>query len=202
MDATKSFSNRTLQRHEDLWCIIKHLRQNPSTTKDKLISAMKAAPLSAGIDLDEGSIQPLATTIETDHGLAVDLAVRIFTMVNCFSQPRGISILEQGLNQVPWQSDIPFDAYIEGIFPSDFDSLAKNENRDLPHEVRSGITAHRLKKDLSLKFRPTDDLASHLKLDHQSNVLEVFQHTAILKEYLRVTKNETQDLSIADCLRL
>lgn len=194
LDAAESFGKRTLKNHDDLWRTIEYMRQNSSVTKDRLINALKANPGSSAGQTPTGP--------EADHGLAVDLAARILTMVNCFSQPRGVSILEQGLHQVPWHHDVSFDEYIERLFPTHWNTDPKNSSRDLPDQLRLKITASRLKKDLDLTLRPTDDLASHLKLDYQSNVLEIFQHTAVLKEHLRVTKDAPSDLSSADFLKL
>ena len=193
--AAESSSEWSLKKHADLWWIIEHLRQNPRATKESLINVVKEA-------LTRGPGTSTSQIPETDLGLAIDLAVRISTMVNCFSQPRGVSILEQGLHQLPWQNDVPFDMYIESLFPAEWDTHLKRGNRDISDEIRSKITAGRLKKDLGLTFRPTDNLASHLKLDRQSNVLEIFQHTAFLKEHLRLTKDAPHDLSVTDSLRL
>ena len=192
-DATERLQDRTVKKHEDLWWIVKHIRRNPTMTKAQLTHQVKRlGPACA--DTPTGPI--------TDQGLAIDLATRICTMINCYSQPRGISILEQCLHQIPWQDDISFATYIDRLFPSAQDVPLKDASRDFSDEMRLKLTASRLKKDLALKFRPTDDLASHLKLDRQSNTLEVFQHTAVLKEHLRLTKDAAPNLSISDSLKL
>ena len=190
LDATASFPQRTLKKHADLWWIIERLRQQPSTTKDALLRVTWAS-----------SAEKTAVAEARDQSLAIDLAVRIATTVNCFSQPRGVSILEQGLNQVPWQGDVSFAEYIERLFPTALDESQKPASRDVPDEVRLKITASRLKKDLGLTFRPTDDLASHLRLDRESNVLEIYQHAAVLKEHLRLTRDAAPNLSVAESLK-
>ena len=123
-------------------------------------------------------------------------------MIGCFSQPRGVSILEQGLYQIPWQESTSFVAYFEGTFPLSQDESLKSASSGLSNEVRRQISASKLKKHLGLTFRPTDNLASHLQLDRQNNVLEIFQHTAVLKEHLRITKDAPQHLSTAESLKL
>ena len=185
LEATAYLSERTLKEHIDLWRIIEYLRENPDKTKRHLIQRLT---------------EPKAA--ETDQGLAIDLAVRIFALVNCYTQQRGISILEQGLHQVSWHHDVTFDKYIDHAFPHEFCDFSVSAGNELSLEACSKITAARLKKNLGIKFRPTDDIASHLKLDRQTSTLEIFQHTAVLKEHLRVTRDSAQDLSLTESLKL
>ena len=196
LDATDTLSERSVKTHRDLWDIINCLRRMPEVTKGRLIEVTKAASVGRSAGSGHGSAD-----VTTDQGLAVDLAVRVFTMINCYTQPRGVSILEQGLHQAPWHQDVPLTKYIENLFPDDWSAPLKSESIGLSEEVRERITAAKLKKDLGLTFRPTNDIASHLRLDRQSNVLEIFQHTAVLKEHLRLTKDSPNDLPVAESLK-
>jgi hypothetical protein len=69
-------------------------------------------------------------------------------------------------------------------------------------DMRSALTAKKLKKRAGLSFRPTNDLRSHLKLDRRKGVVEIYHYTAFLKEHLRITKGEKGDLTISDSLKL
>ena len=207
-DAVDSYSERILKEHTDLWRIIERLRQNPDVTKIDLANTMENVVAHAAYPENNQN-----RTCRKDQELAIDLAVRIMTMVNCYSQPRGISFLEQGLHKVPWNHDVPFAKYAACLFARSVDAQIKPETSDvsginnlpetsdIPEEVRSKLTAAKLKKGLGLIFRPTNDLVSHLKFDRETNILEIFQQTAALKEHLYLTKH-VPDLSIAESLKL
>ena len=68
-------------------------------------------------------------------------------------------------------------------------------------DIKSSLTARRLKKRIGPKFQPTDNLGRHLKLDWRTNTLEIYQHIAFFKEHLRLTKNCPQTMSVAQSLR-
>ncbi|MCJ1327308.1 hypothetical protein MMC10_003976 [Thelotrema lepadinum] len=123
-------------------------------------------------------------------------------MSSCYTEPRGISLLEQGLYQVPWHQDASLAQYIDSLFPCTDNKYPNHEKAEISDDVRLNLTAAKLRKDLGLKFRSTDNIASHLRLDRQTNVLNVFQHTTVLKEHLRVTRDAPMDLSIAESLRM
>ena len=193
INVTASIPQRIVNTHTDLWSIIKHVQQNADQTKAQMISKLFAGTRKTQV---EGQ-----SSMKLDQAFAIDLAVRIATMINCFSQPRGIHFLEHGLHQIPWQEDISFVVYLETLFSREQGELTKSRSA-LSDEIRLQISAGRLKKHLGLTFRPTDNLASHLQLDRQNNVLEVFQHTAVLKEHLRITRDTLPDLPIAESLKL
>jgi hypothetical protein len=61
--------------------------------------------------------------------------------------------------------------------------------------------ARKLKKHAGLSFRPTDDLRIHLKLNQRTGVVEIFHHTAFLKEHLKLTRESPKDISMVDTLK-
>jgi hypothetical protein len=68
--------------------------------------------------------------------------------------------------------------------------------------MRRALKAKKLQKHAGLQFRSTDDLRSHLKLDDALGVVDLFHHTAFLKEHLRLTKDKPLNMTVGDSLRL
>lgn len=69
-------------------------------------------------------------------------------------------------------------------------------------DMKAALNANKLKRHAGLRFRPTDDLRSHLKLDRNAGTVSIYHHTAFLKEHLRLTKDQPCDLAIKDYLKL
>ena len=69
-------------------------------------------------------------------------------------------------------------------------------------DIKAALMAKKLKKRAGLSFRPTDDLRDHLQLDRKTGSVEIYHHTAFLKEHLRLTKESPKGMSVSDSLRL
>ncbi|KAI9763202.1 MAG: hypothetical protein M1839_006576 [Geoglossum umbratile] len=137
-----------------------------------------------------------------DKERAIDLAVGIMTMIHCSAQRQSSSILEHGIYRTSWRSDVTFSQFITHLFPmTDHPSLNDDSER-LSSDMKRALTARKLIKRSGLKFRPTDDLRSHLKLDRKNDIVEIFHHTAFLKEHLRLTKDKPRNMSVSDSLKL
>lgn len=170
--------------------MIQHLKSNPNISRAqltiKLLEDRAGRNASSAADLER----------------AINLAVRIMTMVNCSAQRQCSGLLEHGAFQIPWRSDIPFSQFINDAFPmTDHPSLNEDDHK-FAMDMRRALMAKKIKKHIGVKFQRTDDLRRHLKLDRRKNVLEIFHHTAFLKEHLRLTKDEPRDLSTADSLKM
>jgi len=173
----KSDQRPGLTCHEDLMTIIEKLKSNPAVTREELLKILFTN-------------QPA----RSDQERAVNIAVRVMLMVNCSTARQSSVLLEHGSQQVPWRSDIPFSEYITSIFP-------KTDHPSID-EIKDNLKATKLKKQARLRFEPTDDLRNHLKLDKKRAVVEVFHHTAFLKEHLRLTRNQSRNMSVADSIKL
>jgi hypothetical protein len=179
---TASYSpdeNEGLSSHADLLKVIESLRQNPDLAKRDL-------------PLGELSIERRES--------AICLAMRVFAMVNCSALMGSDDLLESGASTAHWRKDVSLCQYLTDIFPtSDHPDLNDLASADV---TRAALNARRLKKRGGLSFRPTDDLRCHLRLDHRMGTVDVFHHTAFLKEHLRLTKDCNQALSISDSLQI
>jgi hypothetical protein len=166
-----------LESHEDLVRIIEELKSSPEVTRQALLEKLF-------------SDRPA----RSDQERAINIAVRIMMMVNCSTLRQSSILLEHGSQQVPWRKDIPFSEFIASIFP-------KTDHPSIDH-IKDNLRATKLKKRAGLRFEPTDDLRNHLRLDRKRAVVEIFHHTAFLKEHLRLTRDQPRDLSVADSLKL
>ena len=112
-------------------------------------------------------------------------------MVNCSTQHRHINVVEQGLHQVQWPKDMTFNQFVDTIFPRTDEGNLHLGEQPLA-DLKSNLSAKKLQKYAGIKFIPTDDLSRHLHLDHETNIVEIFHHTAFLKEYLKLTLADTE----------
>lgn len=179
-----------LSTHEDLFAIIKQLKLEPDVTR---------AAFAAQV-FKEDTCRRLPSSADRER--AINLAVKVLAMVNCSAQRRSSGLLEHGLSQTPWRSDITFSQFIVDTFPmTDHPSLNDNDLED-SMDLKTALMAKKLKKRIGLKLQPTDDLRKHLKLDRKSRVLEIYHHTGFLKEHLRITKDTVPNLSVSESIRL
>jgi hypothetical protein len=123
-------------------------------------------------------------------------------MVNCSAQLQSSGLLEHGAYQVPWRDDVAFSQFIFDVFPMTDHPSLNDDDLKSSMDVKPSLMAKKLTKGLGLKFHPTDDLRRHLRLDRKNNVLEIYHHTAFLKEHLRLTKDKSHSITIAESLRL
>lgn len=179
-----------LRTHEDVIAIIKILKSEPQLVRaklqDKLMANRSEDRIPSANDLDG----------------AVNLAVKTMTMINCSTQHQSWNLLEHGAYQVPWRSDVAFAQFIIDAFPTTDHPIINDVDFEPLRDIKSALMARKLKKRIGLKIRPTNDLRSHLKLDRKNHAVEIFHHTAFLKEHLRLTMSEARHLTQSDCLKL
>lgn len=180
-----------LSSHDDLFRIIKELRDDPVVTREELSHRLFGATSTSSI-------------LKSDQEHAINLAVKTMVMVNCSSQSLSPDFLEHGIFQVPWRSDVAFSQFIVDIFPmTDHPGFSHDDDTiAFSVDMRTSLTARKLMKRAGLKLKPTEDLRNHLKLDRKAGVVELFHYTAFLKEHLRLTKDQPSNMSVADQLKL
>lgn len=166
-----------LTSHEDLFRIIKELKSNPGLTKAELMEKLYVNRPARG-----------------DQERALNLAVQVTMMINCSASRQSSVLLEHGNQQNRWHNDVTFSEFIRDSFPQDMHPSID--------EIGENLQAIKLKKRARLSFQPTNDLRNHLRLDRKTATVEIFHHTAFLKEQLRLTKDQPRDLSVAELLKL
>jgi len=179
-----------LSSHEDLFRIIRILKRHPTKTRAQLLRIAF-----------EDSTQRFSVSTN-DQEDALNLAMKIMVMLNCYAEWPSSGLLENGLFQAPWRSEITLIQFVKDCFPlTDHPSL--NDDNELKVvDIKSSLTGKKLKKHAGIKFRPTDDLRRHLNFDRKTAVVEVYHHTAFLKEHLRLTKDKKTGHNVADALEL
>jgi hypothetical protein len=178
-----------LQTHENLFDIIQQLKMNPDTTRAELAeNIFGTSPVNA-------------PPIE-DQERAINLAVKVMVMVNCSAERQSSGLLEHGAYQITWRGDVTFSQFVHDIFPKTNNPTINSDDSKPPLDMKSALMARRLQKLIGLKLRPTDDLRRHLKMDRIENSIDIYHHTAFLKEHLRLTKDKPRNMSVSDSLRL
>jgi hypothetical protein len=166
-----------LTSHEDLFRIIRELKSNPELTKEELLEKLFTD-----------------SPARSDQERALNLAARVTMMINCSASRQSSVLLEHGSHQTPWNKDVTFSQFIRDIFP-------QNDHPSI-EVIKENLRAIKLKKHARLSFQPTDDLRNHLRLHKKAAVVEIFHHTAFLKEQLRLTKDQSQNLSVPDLIKM
>jgi hypothetical protein len=179
-----------LNNHEDLLNIIRCLKMNPDIARAQLAD-----------DLFGSQPEPLKV-VDADQERAINMAVKAMTMTDCSANHQSPNLLEQGAFQIPWRNNTPFSQFMSDIFPQTDHPSLNDHNAESPFDMKAGLTAKKLKKRAGISLLPTDDLRRHLKLDRKNRVVEIYHHTAFLKEHLRLTKDSPKNLTVSDSLRL
>lgn len=169
-------SSRPLKTHEDLFRAIALLKSHPDATRTEFYQL--AFPPSDGKRPHEPA----------DLLQATSLVVRVLLMVESSALHHLSDRVEKGAFRIYWKDDVPFSQYIRELFPVESHPILSYADSERFLDVTSELRATKLKKKLGVSFRPTHDIRNHLCFDRKQNVLEIFHHTAFLKEQLRATK--------------
>jgi len=173
-----SAKDRVLKTHEDLWRAIRALKSNPDITRAGFcqLLSIKTDDLS-----DPTRNQP-------DLLNATTLVVKLLTMIDSSALYHSSDRLETGRSRIHWKDDVPFSKYLQDLFPTDNHPVLSYPNNDLFIDMKFELRATKLKKHLGITFRPTHDIRNHLRLHRRLNALEIYHHTAFLKEHMRLTR--------------
>ncbi len=163
---------RVLKTHDDLFNAISGLKNNPSMTRIGLNNLICSGNTTPARDVES----------------AVTLTVKIFTTIDCSALHQSSDRLEMGFPKIQWKDEVAFSKYIEDLFPSQKHPIFSSTENDIFFEAKSQLRATKLKKHLGITIQATHDVRNHLRFDRRHNILEIFHHTAFLKEQLRATK--------------
>jgi hypothetical protein len=179
-----------LERHDDLLDLIRGLRTKPDITR------------AAFADESFSNRPNRRPPPVDDQERVINLAVKVMAMVNCAAQYEASGLLEHGTFQRRWQRDVTFSQFMNDAFLTTDHPSLNDADTGAGLDMKSALMATKLKKQAGLKFRPTDDLRCHLRLNRKTGIVDIFHHTAFLKEHLRITKDKARPLSLEDCLKL
>ncbi|KAK6534091.1 hypothetical protein TWF281_005429 [Arthrobotrys megalospora] len=175
--------------HEEIFDIIKILKEQPNITRDSLAKQAFVKPTNMGIESEQEHV--------------IGLAVKALTMAYTTHWLKQNAEHDNGDMVSPnWLKDTPFHVFFEGLFPMiDHPGFGEDASASF-WELKSNISGTKLIRRGGLTFAPTEDLSNHLKLNRKTGVIEIFHHTAFLKENLRITKTIGQTTSVEGSLRL
>jgi hypothetical protein len=112
---------------------------------------------------------------------------RIMSMLNCSIDDQSFNRLELGPDLTTWANDKTYREFIEKAFP--FKAPPILHENGLLSEIEARLNAIQLKKVARIKFQGTDYLKSHLKLDTNTGILQLFHYVTFLREHLLATKD-------------
>jgi hypothetical protein len=165
--------NYAVRNHQDLFDIIRLIRENPDTTRALLTEQHFTSPRYPH--------KPAAV----EQQKAFNMAIQIMDMVDCLLECQSSDDMELGYCPAFWSDDQTHHEFMEAAFPiNDHPRLRKTRSI-----VKRQLNAMKLKKVVGVKFDGTNDLKSHLKFDPETRVLEIFHHTTFLRECLLATRD-------------
>lgn len=179
-----------LTSHEDVFKLIRLIKSNSKMTRKEITKlafpdeTLKAAPRS------------------NDQHAAVNLGLRVMTMINCTVGGQSWNLLEAGLYQSPWKNDSNIGEFLNDCFPTTEHPELNDEMEFSYLDIRRALRANKLQKHAGIKFRGTNNIRRHLMLDRKTNVVEIFHHTSFIKEHLRLTKNHFNEITFDSCIEL
>jgi hypothetical protein len=169
-------TSRALNTHEDLFKAITTLKNQPEITK--------LAFYKNGFRRSDGA----RALDQTDLLQATTLVVRVFVMVDSSPLQHSSTRLEAGGVKVPWRDDVPFSQYLDNLFPKTSHRIFSFADSESFADTKAELRATKLRKHLGVTFRATYDIRNHLVYDYRENTVDIYHHTAFLKEQLRATK--------------
>lgn len=165
---------RALRSHEDLFQIIELLQERPSAPRNELSTSYFAIRSNGN-----GQLPSL-----DDQHRAFNLALRVLLMVSCCVENQSGGLLESGREPCVWRSDQSVADFTTSTFPfREHPSL--DGGCESPIDIKSELSAIKLKRIAGLKIQGTTELRDHLRLDQKTGVLEIYHLTSVLREHLR-----------------
>jgi hypothetical protein len=179
-----------LKSHEDLHGAILKLKSNPDISRTEFYQLAFVQ--------EDGEPPPDPTELFN----AAILVVKVLTMVDCSVPYHSSDRLEKGAFRIHWKDYVAFSEYLQDLFPIENHPILSYADSELFVDMKSELRATKLKKRLGITFRATHDVRNHLRFDRKQNVLEIFHHTAFLKEQLRLTKGDGGFSGPSGCIKV
>lgn len=173
-ESNSSGNSASIASHADLLSIIDHIQRHPNA---------KRSGSTASYFAEEARNHKPPTN---DQHHSFNLAVRVMLMIECSVDGQTGGILEA---PNMWHLDQSIVDFVASSFPSR-DHPTLNETGAGHPDIREALKATMLQEIAGLRFVATDDLRNHLRLDHTCGTVEIYHFTSVLKEQLRVLREE------------
>lgn len=177
-----------LSIHEDLLNIIQLLQHKRASSRETLIGEYF---LTRGED---------SRPDESDMHRAFNLAFKVMTMVTCSGESQPADLFDTGSEPVEWRNGASLSQFFESIFPIR-DHPTLNDKDESGIDIKSQLKAVRLQSIAGLKFCGTDNLRDHLRLNHETGIVELYHHTSVLKEHLKMGGPKEGDMTKTEKLQ-
>lgn len=107
-----------------------------------------------------------------DCKMVLNMIIRVIHMVDCTGSRQPYGLLEDGAGRRCWQDDATFCEFMLSSFPTADQPELNEPEALLPRHMNQQLSARELKKYLGVRrFRPSDDLRSHLRFDRRTNTV-------------------------------
>ena len=168
----------------------------------RTIEIVKRSPVKTRQELYHEGCSPLLR--QGNRQVALRHAVKLLYMVHSHTGYAEAVYLEHGLRNSAWKPNESLSAFIArkfAIYQREGPAFDVDQSGSAT-DIKPTLKARKLKKRLGLKFRPTDDLSNHLKLDRRQGdaIVLIFNQIAYLKEQLRLTKDTPKVSTLDDWL--
>jgi hypothetical protein len=120
-----------------------------------------------------------------DQNRAFNIAASLLFMMDFGIMHGGGNNCDRNTPLIPWRDRLSAKLFLAEAFPEARDSA----------EVRNAavdLTASQLKKHGKLQLKATNDIRSHLVLDHEERTVWIFHHTTMLRESLKCGEGDEE----------
>jgi hypothetical protein len=118
-----------------------------------------------------------------DQNRAFNIAASVLFMMDFGILHDGGNNCDGNTSLITWRDRLSADLFLAEAFPEARDfSEGRNTVVDL--------TARQLKKYGKFQLKATNDIRSHLVLDHEENTVWIFHHTTVLRENLKSSQGD------------
>ncbi|OHE94330.1 hypothetical protein CORC01_10377 [Colletotrichum orchidophilum] len=166
---------QALRSHDDLHEIIMLIKSKPEVRRTELTEEYFSCRQGGNF------------TIPEDEKQAFNLAIKAILMISC-SYERQTGNIESSI----WKNDQSARDFVSATFSARGHPDLNEPDESLP-SIKSSLRATRLKKVAGLSLQGTDNLRNHLRMDRKTGVVELFHHTAFLKECLKASKDTKEE---------
>ncbi|KAG6368782.1 hypothetical protein INS49_002996 [Diaporthe citri] len=115
------------------------------------------------------------------------------TMVTCSGENQPADLFDAESEPAEWRNSDSLSQFFESAFQiRDHPTLNEKEN-EAGIDIKSQLRATQLQNVAGLKFRGTDNLKDHLRMNQETGVVELYHHTSVLKECLNMQGPDPND---------
>jgi hypothetical protein len=163
-----------LTSHQDVLEIVEGIQRQPNVPRKTLVRSIFEDRRAVDYELPE----------DRDQERAFSIAASILLLMDFRVLHDAANIMSGNVLRVSWRDDVSATIFVEEAFPS------KPLSPDLQHMLID-LKGKRLIKNAKLRLEPTNDIRRHLVLDKKQKTLWIFHQTAVLRQLLATSDDNT-----------